>query len=222
MTAHKLYSGETSVVSLKRLKSLVSFINNSPQTNDKLMDIQRRANPNKRPVKLLTDVKTRWWSVHLMVHRALRLRQSLERLFRQEIINRQQSGKTTPSKLETLQLEEDDYECLKFLDKVLHPFREAQRALEEDQYVSVSLIVIIVKTLYSAMHAMHAAAAADFPPSLECELLDMVEDFVSHWGDPITYAPILVCGFGNRQIGIPMMAYWAALLDPRTFQPFSY
>jgi hypothetical protein len=51
--------------------------------------------------------------------------------------------------------------------------------------VSVSLIDIFVKTLYSAIHAMHATAA-DFPPQLECELSDMVDDFVSCWGDPCT------------------------------------
>lgn len=125
----------------------------------------------------------------------------------------------TPSKMKTLQIEDDDYDSLNFLDKVLHPFCEAQRALEGDQYVSVSLIVIIVKTLYSAIHAMHTAAAADFPPQFEFELSNMVEDFISCWGDPITYAPIVVRGLWNRQIGIPKLAYWAALLDPRTKIP---
>jgi len=162
LTANKLYTGETSLVSLKLVKSLVSFINSSPQTNEKLMDIQCPSNPTKRPVKLLTDVKTCWWSVHVMVQRALCLCHSLDALFRQETIARQQSGKQTPSKLESLQLMEHHYTALTFLEKVLHPFHEAQRALEGDQYVSVLLIIIIIKTLYDALLAMHPTAATDF------------------------------------------------------------
>ncbi len=105
--------------------------------------------------------------------------------------------------------------ALTFLEKGLHPFYEAQQALEGDQYVSVSLIVFIIKTLHEALLAMHATAASDFQPKLEAEMSVMVTDFESCWGDPITYAPYVVHGFGSHQVGIPTYAYWAALLNPR-------
>jgi hypothetical protein len=43
--------------------------------------------------------------------------------------------------------------------------------------------------------------------------------FVALETDPTVYAPFVVYGFGNCQIGIPTMAYWAAMLDPQTKRP---
>ena len=108
---------------------------------------------------------------------------------------------------------------LTLLEKVLHPFWEVKHALERDQYVSVLLIVIIIKTLYDALLAVHATAAPDFPPELEAELSNMVIDFESHWDNLIIYAPYVVHGVGNPQVGILTVFFGANLLDPRTKLP---
>jgi hypothetical protein len=53
-------------------------------------------------------------------------------------------------------------------------------------------------------------------PELFRLISNMVEDFESHWGDPIVYSAGVVRVSMNRQQGIPKYAYWAAVLDPRT------
>jgi hypothetical protein len=215
LTASKCYSTDTVVAAVKALKALVTFVNNSPQTNDKLFDAQKRVNLQKKPVKLLTDVKTRWWSTHVMIERGIRLRPALETMFRLEVVARQQSGKAVPSKLEQLELTDNHFHSLQFLEQVLSPFREAQRALEGDKYINISLVVLIIKKLYQAITAM-LAAATDDEPELYQLLSEMVEDFEERWGDPICYSSNIVRASFNRQLGIPAYAYWAAILDPRT------
>jgi len=44
-------------------------------------------NPTARTLKLLADVKTRWWSMYAMVERCLKLCPALEKLFREEVMN---------------------------------------------------------------------------------------------------------------------------------------
>jgi hypothetical protein len=156
LTALKCFSTDSFVDSLKALKSLVTFFNSSPQSNDKLFEAQKRVNPSSKPLKLLTNVKTHWWSTHVMIERAERLRPALETMFWLERVSRQQSGKATPSKLEQLELTDCHFRSLQFLDQVLSPFREAHRALEGDKYVNLSLVVLILKKLYQALSAMLA------------------------------------------------------------------
>lgn len=218
LTALKCFSTDSFLDSLKALKSLVTFINSSPQSNDKLFEAQKRVNPSRKPLKLLTDVKTRWWSTHVMIERAVRLRPALETMFRLERLSRQQSGKATPSKLEQLELTDCHFRSLQFLDQVLSPFREAQRALEGDKYVNLSLVVLILKKLYQALTAM-LADSHDSHPELFPLISLMVDDFEQRWGNPITYSSVVTRGAFNRQEGIPPYAYWAAVLDPRTKKP---
>ncbi len=153
-----------------------------------------------------------------MIERAVRLRPALETMFRLERVSWQQSGKAMPSKLEQLELTDCHFRSLQFLDQVLSPFREAQRALEGDKYVNLSLVVLILKKLYQALTAM-LADSHDSHPELFPLISSMVEDFEQRWGNPITYSSVVTRGAFNRQEGIPPYAYWAAVLDPRTKKP---
>jgi hypothetical protein len=186
LTASKCYSTDTYVDAVKALKALVTFVNSSPQGSDKLSDAQKRLNPDLRPLKLMTDMKTYWWSTHEMIHRALKLRPALETLFHLEVVARQQSGKTVPSKLELLQLTNEHFRSLEYLEVFLSPFREAQCALEGDKYVNISLVVLIVKKLYQAITAMLADAEVNNPEMYDL-LSAMVDVFSDCWGDPIIY-----------------------------------
>jgi len=122
LTALKAFSNDCTVSLTKALKNLVNYINSSPQANEKLANCQQSIHKNKQPLKLLGDVKTRWWSMYTMVARAIRLREALELLKRNELIARQQKGVQEPSKIEDLMLMEEQFQTLEVIEEVLKPF----------------------------------------------------------------------------------------------------
>jgi len=89
LSAIKAFSGNASTMeAIKKLKTLVTFVNKSPLTSTKFLKCQKMINPISRTLKLLADVKTHWWSTYAMVERCLKLRPALERLFREKAMNR--------------------------------------------------------------------------------------------------------------------------------------
>jgi len=214
LTALKAFSNDCTVSPIKALKNLVNYINSSPQANEKLANCQQSIHKNKRPLKLLGDVKTRWWSTYTMVARAIRLREALELLKRNELIARQQKGIQEQSKIEDLMLTEEQFQTLEVIEEVLKPFSDAQRCLEGDKYVNISLIVLCIKRLHGTLHS--ALAASVHNQELYDLLHDMITDFDNRWGQEIQYNYNMVRRAFRRQEGIPRYAYWGALLDPRT------
>jgi len=215
LTALKSFATDTCIEPLKSLKALVNFINSSPQSNAKLVDCQKKISPGKKPLKLLNEVRTRWWSTYSMIQRANRLKQALLMMKRNEVMLRQQNRRQLAvSKLEQLCLDEDDFNTLGFLEELLAPFADAQRCLEGEKYVNISLIVLVIKKLQSAL--VGAYAAAEHEPQLQRVIEDMMNDFNERWGEEISYSSDVERVSGNRQKGIPKYAYWGAVLDPRT------
>jgi len=215
LTALKAFTTDTCVEPLKALKALVNFINSSPQSNAKLADCQKKINPGKRPLKLLNEVKTRWWSTYTMIQRAIRLQPAITIMKRNEIMMRQQNWRQAqPSKLEQLCLEEQQFDTLVFMEELLAPFADAQRCLEGERYVNVSLIVLIIKKLQTAL--VGALAASEHQQELHRVVEEMLADFNERWGEEILYSSQMTRISGNRQQGIPKYAYWGSLLDPRT------
>jgi hypothetical protein len=95
----------------------------------------------------------------------------------------------------------------------LSPFADAQRCLEGDQYVTISLLVIMVKRLHDALpNILHAATEPDLQDLLQV----ICNDFYDRWGHNVYYSATVHRVARDRQQGIPVFAYWAALLDPRT------
>jgi len=78
-------------------------------------------------------------------------------LFHKEVLICKRKGQSKKSTLEELSLTSNDFASLKFLEEALSPFAEAQRCLEGDQYVTISLLVITVKRLHDAIpNILHA------------------------------------------------------------------
>lgn len=178
----------------------MNFINSSLKTNALLADCQKKLNPNRHPLKLLADVKTCWWSTHTMITRAINLKPALDLMFHNIAVAHQRNCRQGKSKLQKLALTSDQFTVLSLLEEVLQPFAEAQRCLEGDHYVTISLIVIVVKRLHDAVHAM--LTTCNNHPQLSTLVQDLHHDFVECWGDQLFYS-----------------SYWAALLDPRTKTP---
>jgi len=209
-----IFDEDTSVAVIKKARSLVTYVHSSVIASDKIKRAQQELNPTCVPLKLLSDCETRWWSTHTLVERIVTLKDALLHVFNAEFRFRERQDKLT--QLEKLSLTEANFNQLSDILHLLSPFKEAQKALEGDQYVNFSLLPLIIHQLN--VRLLECQGSAD--PAVQGHLFDlitkMVDDFHSRWGPTLRYISSTVRGRGNRQVGIPTYSYWAMALDPRT------
>ena len=60
--------------SMRKARALVHSFVASSQLNDLLKSLQTNLPPGKKPVTVIPDILTRWWSTYSMIERLLRLR----------------------------------------------------------------------------------------------------------------------------------------------------
>lgn len=226
LTAIKCYSGtidetlrergddDGTVSSLKKARALVSYFHSSTTATEKLAAAQRTINPNGITLKLLSDVKTRWWSTHTLIGRVLTLKPALQYLFDHDF--RYREHQNTPTQLEMMSLSEEDFESLENILFVLSPFKDAQKALEGERYVNLSLLPLAINNLRTQLGICEGAVNEADQPTLHQLVQLMIADFNRRWGEVCRYNRQVVRADRNRQIGIPTYAFWATALDPRT------
>ena len=231
LTTQKAYSGDIAsrfdgvantegrgeedvVIAVKKARDLVSHINSSPLANGKLASAQKNVSPEKRVLVLIQDVKTRWWSTYMMLERILSLKGAIKFMFSEEFRNRDHQDKKTL--LEQLELSDNDFSVIKDVVHVLMPFKVAQEALEGQNYVNLSLLPIIIKKLRDSLHTNQGAIDATEQPQFYFMLSEMVDDFETRWGDETKYTGFTRRAHRGRITGIPKLAFWASMLDPRT------
>jgi hypothetical protein len=202
------------VSSLKKARALVSYFHSSTTATEKLAAAQRTINPTGNVLKLLSVVKTRWWSTHTLIGRVLTLKPALQYLFQHEF--RYRENQNTQTQLEMMSLSEADYESLENIFFILSPFKDAQKALEGERYVNLSLLPLAINNLHTQLGICEGSVNEANQPTLHQLVQLMIEDFNSRWGASCRYNRHLVRADRNRQIGIPSYAYWATALDPRT------
>ena len=232
LTAVKAYTGEiqltvpfvygdhdNTIIAVRKARVLVNHFHSSCLAKDKLCKAQKALDPSCTPLKLLSDVKTRWWSTHTMLERILRLKDALKFVFDNEFRSREHMN--TPTIIELMRLSDDDFEVIHNVMFVLTPFKQAQLALEGENYVNLSLLPLAINNIRSSLVTCEASA----DPETEGNLLTLIEkmrtDFTKRWGTRCEYARHVVRGERNRQVGIPTYAFWATALDPRTKKKLS-
>jgi len=153
------YAEDTSLGCLKKARDLVSHINSSTAANEKLAKAQRMINPTGYVYKLLQDDITRWFSTFTLVQRVVKLEESIKEMFRQEFRNRTSVNQATL--LEKYSLSDEDFDGLRNILHVLKPLQSAQKALEGDKYVSISLVPYIINQLRIELEGCLGAANPD-------------------------------------------------------------
>jgi hypothetical protein len=149
---------------LKACHNLVNYFNSSSQAMKKLLGKQVVGRAVK-PVQV-QDVTTRWWSTYTMCERLLRLKLYL---------NLMQDGGDL-----TCNLTESQWCILSDLHILLRPFMIAQKLMEGEAYVTISLIpYMIYKIRKGLQSAIKKLTASHYVRSIATEMLVV---FNTHFG----------------------------------------
>ena len=81
----------------------------------------------------------------MLIDSVVALKRPLIALFRNEF--REHESPNTPTALESLELTEDDFLGLQDIQHILSPFKEAQKALEGENYVSLSFLPLAIEEI---------------------------------------------------------------------------
>jgi hypothetical protein len=179
-------------------RSIVNFFNSSTQAMAKLLSKQQAG----RAVKPIQDVATRWWSTYSMVERLIRLKAYLAILAEEGELD--------------VNLSNDQWTIAANLKVLLQPFMIAQRLLEGETYVTVSLIPYIIykirKGLTSAILNEHSS---EHVVSTGRKMLQKFNELFGTGAEGTVAHDHLTEGPKRRPKGIPLLSLMASLLDPR-------
>ena len=204
-----------SIDGLTALRALVAFIRKSTQASDKLKASQVKL--RKKNLRMIQEVKTRWGSTFKMIDRALVNRPLIKDMMENEFVHHKKRDKKT--ELEKLELSDDHWEDLVILQTLLRPFQAIQQLLEGNKYTTLSLLpycVHVGRTMLTDM--VRNLDTHGTNPKILLLAEKMMDDYEERWGkfeEGMVYEKDRARGFRNRQVGLPYLAIWAALLDPR-------
>ena len=152
-----------------------------------------------------------------MIYRALVNRPSIKDMMENEFVHHKKRDKKT--ELEKLELSDDHWEDLVILQTLLRPFQAIQQLLEGNKYTTLSLLpycVHVGRTMLTDMVGNLDTHGTN--PKILLLAEKMMDDYEERWGkfeEGMVYEKDRARGFRNRQVGLPYLAIWAALLDPR-------
>jgi hypothetical protein len=144
---------------LKAARKLVGHFKHSSQRSKALFDAQEKG----KELKLLQDVSTRWWSVYAMIDRLLQLKPYLDILV---------LGKKIEPHLSYQQ-----WALLTDVLFLLEPFMKAEKFLEAEKHVTISLVTGIVYSIRK--HLLHQK---EEKPELGPIVEEFIEQFNKEWG----------------------------------------
>jgi hypothetical protein len=127
---------------IKKARRLMEHFNKSNQQLAKLKEQQKNMDTYniKETLGVVVDVVTQWWSTYSMCERLLYLQPALAAMA------------VDKNKLAYLiLLNETDWKKIRQAHQLLKPFKDAQKLLEGDKYVTLSLLPIAIKAIIIAL-----------------------------------------------------------------------
>ncbi len=186
---------------IKAAKALVGHFSASTQSLEKLLQTQQ--GHVERPLCLIQDVATRWWSTFAMCERLLLLKLFILILL--------------PANPQIPHLTDLQWKVIEALCALLRPFMIIQKFLEGQKYVTVSLIPYLIHKI--RVHLETSIIAPNIVPEVEELLQSMLNDFNIRWGSGLpgsVFDEHKTLGPKRRRKGLPLLTMQAAALDPRT------
>ena len=184
-------------------RQMCGTFSNSSQLTARLLQFQA-TQAVQRPKKTIQDVKTRWWSTYSMINRLLLLKPYISYLCSQPDV-------------EVTNLNDAQWKLLGDIVIILEPFMLAQKLLEGETYVTLSLVVSIIEGLRKQL--ARAASNVDNSAYVQSMLSALTQSFTAEWGtgDADTQFDLhKTLAYRKRMQGFRMIHMLAALLDPRT------
>ena len=188
---------------LLNARQMCGTFSNSSQLTARLLQFQA-TQAVQRPKKTIQDVKTRWWSTYSMINRLLLLKPYISYL-------------CSRPDVELTNLNDAQWKLLGDIVIILEPFMLAQKLLEGETYVTLSLVVSIIEGLRKQLH--RAASNVDNSAYVQSMLSVLTKSFTAEWGTgeaDTQFDMQKTLGYRNRMQGFRMIHMLAALLDPRT------
>lgn len=186
------------VGALKDCRKLCGTFSHSSQLQEKLLALQE----GERKKKTMNDVVTRWWSTYSMIVRLLHLRDVIKIVCDREKVTN---------------LNPDQWSLLDDIVRLLEPFMLAQKLLEGEKYVTISLVPSVIEGLRMGLKAaVNDPTNNDYVSSMLKVLMD---DFTTEWGSGIPdtqFDEHKGVGFRKRHVGYRLSHMLGAFLDPRT------
>jgi hypothetical protein len=134
---------------LAKARELVNFFSHSTMATNRLKHVQATDpacqelyGDNYIPLKVVTDVVTRWWSTYSMIDRLLWLQVPISILI---------ARNHCPG------LSDHDWKYLKEIGDVLKPFMKAQKMLEGEKYVTSSWVLETIQMLREGLESAKTA-----------------------------------------------------------------
>lgn len=194
---------------MTKARALVDHIRSSNQKVENLKNHQKLDVNNypEAPLVVIGDVVTRWWSTHDMAYRLIYLKKALEGMNRNGQID---SGKW---------LSDTNWAVLKEIVDVLLPFKQAQKTLAGEKYVTISWLPLTLEKLRKNMREAVAKSASEADP-VEDQIFSLsgvlLTDLNERWGEETRFnGGVIKRGRMNRQVGMHPTVLLATALDPR-------
>ena len=198
---------------MNKVKSLVELMSRSNVIAEKLKIAQTRLDEyaGRIPLKVLVDVKTRWWSTYTMIERLIYLKKAIGYLVLENDINEE----AVPT--------EREWNILKKVCNFLHPFKLVMKQLEGEKYSTIGLVPSLIEYLRKWIktsverHNVRLGGRARCRDFLEYLIKNIHIDFEERWGgdDDSRFSENVVRGDRNRQYGLHPVIAIGTVLDPR-------
>jgi hypothetical protein len=193
-------------IAMANARGVVTFFNHSSQAEERLLSLQKQNDPEKKPLTLIQDVGTRWWSTFTMCDRLNSLKSELQYLY----------YKKEFAKLKMLDEKEWDY--IEEVKTLLEPFMIIQKYMEGSKYITISLIPLLVYKMRAQLQEQLIAYNGEGKANIIKTISDMLTIIAQRWGSgkPGTVLDEhKTRGYKQIRKGIPYHALLSCAVDPR-------
>ncbi len=195
---------------MKNARAIVQYFNKSTQATKKLKDQQQESSLAKyigKPLNILQDVKTRWWSTYRMLKRLRFLREAISHY----VVD-------NPHDTDVVNLTHQEWRLCHQVEITLQTMAFWQRVLEGEKYVTGSLVPLAIYTIRQTFLQVIASVGSD--PVVKKLTRILLNDFDGRYHPTtegqLNYTGDVAVGHGNRYIAIHPYFFKASFLDPRT------